>query len=159
MLEYDADDPPQVEEWSDWWRATAEYRTVFRLTWPTQIFWLIIYCIAFLFIAPKVFGEEAGVSEGLICDTLPQVESYLAVLESGKTPDESILLVNTTAQTTVCAKLFVAYIKGDDIARVQVEGGSMHIFSLTVLGYWHGKWIPLEPMLQYAPFFIHEKEA
>ena len=49
MLDYDADDPPKkVEDWNDWWRSTAEYRTVFRLTLPTQLFWTLVWLMAIL---------------------------------------------------------------------------------------------------------------
>lgn len=45
--EHDADDPPQREDWHDWWHSTAEYRTVFRLTLPTQLVWAVIYLTIF----------------------------------------------------------------------------------------------------------------
>jgi hypothetical protein len=59
VLVHDDDDPPPNPASStaeDWWRWTAEYRTVFRLTFPTQIFWLVIYLVAFLLVAPKVMS-------------------------------------------------------------------------------------------------------
>lgn len=49
-IEHDADDPipfpgPSIGE--DWWRATAEYRTIFRLTLPTQVFWTLAWIVIF----------------------------------------------------------------------------------------------------------------
>lgn len=56
-MRYEHDDPPP-ETCFRRWHHYREYWVVFRLTFPSQIFWLVVYLLAFLVFAPKVMGEE-----------------------------------------------------------------------------------------------------
>lgn len=159
-MEYDIDDPvpfvkaPLINE--EWWHRTAEYRTVFRLTFPTQIFWMAVYLFLFLVVAPKVYGHEIEESGGVVCDTKEQITVF-ADLDARV---EAIPIINADAPNA-CVMAQVAYIKGQTIKQVHNANGAMEVVEILVLAFkLHGQWMKIEPpSIQYTLFSVVEEGA
>lgn len=159
-MEYDIDDPipyvrtPLIEQ--DWWIRTAEYRTVFRLTFPTQVFWLVIYLFLFLVVAPKVYGHEILEGQGVVCDSQAQIEMF-ADLGS-----ELNAVTAINAETPhACAMAQVAYIRGQTIKQVHSGKATVDVVEILVLAFFmRGQWISIEPAsIQYTLFPVTEEGA
>jgi hypothetical protein len=155
MLNHDIGDPPlKTEDWTDLWNSTAEYRTVFRLTWPTQLFWLVIYLAAFAFIAPRAFGHEFEEGTVVLCDTQEQIERFAAL---GSTP-QAITIIN--AGKNVCAMVSVRYIRGREINRIRSGDKALQVVEVLIVQVnLHGHWGDIKPEVQYTLFPLEERSA
>lgn len=157
-MEYDIDDdPPFVQAPRldhDWWRWTAEYRTVFRLTFPTQIFWLCVYLVLFLVVAPKVYGHELEEGTGVVCDTPAQVEQFV---ELGAQTD-ALRVINVSK--VVCGFNTIHYIRGRDMKRIRSHEHAYTIVEILIIQVRiHGQWAEVPPEVQYTVFEIEETPA
>lgn len=148
-MEYDRDDRlPKVEDWNAWWYATAEYRMVFRLTFPSQCFWFLLYLIAFLFLFPRLSGaQEALTGRGVICNSAAQVAEYVTL----KGGDAALNIINARDKSA-CAILMVAYVRGKDVMDVRANEGAATVTEIVVIAFNDGTWHRVTPFAQFTLF-------
>jgi len=54
MVEHDLDDPPAQKR--RWWKINEAQRAIFWATLPTNLFFLLVYVIAFTWLVPLLKG-------------------------------------------------------------------------------------------------------
>lgn len=135
MVEYDRDDPtPPVK------RRIGQYWYVFKITFPTNVVWLILYILAFTFLVPALSrGQEVEQGTGLVCDTAEQVEEWVTLHNTGMKNPEVFAEINKDKD--VCMVLTAAFYRGTTVKRVTADGLVYEIAPILVIGIFTGQWV------------------
>jgi len=104
-------------------------------------------------------AQQLGV--GVICDTAEQMNHYLRVHSGGLSPEAAIKAVNKERKKPrACGIVAAAFIKGDEIATMVVEGGMMKVFQVTILAaVTRVGWQRVSPQVKYTAIFEKSEEA
>lgn len=98
-------------------------------------------------------AQEIEQSTGLVCDEPSQMEQFFALTNAGATNDAALAKVNET-NPTACLPLTVAYVRGNKVSEVNVNGGKVEIFAITIVAvHQNGMWQRVVPQAQFAAYF------
>ena len=98
--------------------------------WTIIIVMLAIALIV-LFVVPAKAQPQPG--QGILCDTLEQVESLAALAETGANPVEAIEAVNTSAGSAACGVIRFISSEIEVVHRMTVKGHDVVILKLTIV--------------------------
>jgi hypothetical protein len=102
---------------------------------------------------------EVGV--GLICNSAQQVERFLSIHVTEKSPQEAIQLVNTEVNDpNACSLAAIAFVRGKESAAVPAPGGVMKVMEITIVAAQtpYG-WQRLSGLVQFTAIFEKLDEA
>jgi hypothetical protein len=93
------------------------------------------------------------IGQGVVCDTAKQVERFAALIEKDDA-DKAVSIVNEEESNPVaCARVLVAFVRGDEVANVRNTKGSLKIVEITIVAVPDkGNWRFVAPLKQYAAF-------
>ena len=102
---------------------------------------------------------EVGV--GLICNSAQQVERFLSIHVTKKSPQEAIQLVNTEVNDpNACSLAAIAFVRGKESAAVPAPGGVMKVMEIAIVAAQtpYG-WQRLSGLVQFTAIFEKLDEA
>lgn len=110
---------------------------------------VMLFCI--LVLSFRAEAQENAV--GLVCDTAEQVILYASLAEE-KGVEGAVQAVNEDAKDpTACVVASIHYIRGDEKAKVTIEGRQYTVSEILVLGVQTGRgWMPIKPSVYYSLF-------
>jgi hypothetical protein len=105
-------------------------------------------------------AEGIDVGQGLICDTKEQVEEYVAFYNEGDGTFDALMRVNARADPPPCGIVQIAYIKGEEVGRLQMRGYTVAIVPVMIVGINLGAgWVHGSPLPQFTIIRVNEREA
>jgi len=104
-------------------------------------------------------AEQVGV--GVVCDTADQINHYLRVHKGGLAPEAAVKVVNKERKKArACGIVAAAFIKGEEVATMAVEGGMMKVFQVTIMAAVTSTgWQRVSPLVKYTAIFEKLEEA
>jgi hypothetical protein len=113
--------------------------------------------IAMLFCLPAEAQESSSAKEkieighGVICDTLRQVERYVALRGNGAETNVALETVNDEARVGACRVALVMFSAGAHVADMTVQGKLLSIVQINVHAIGQGPvWIKVPATLRYT---------
>ena len=105
-------------------------------------------------------AQEIASGTGLVCDHLEEVERYVALYHERDSADALVDEVNREAGQRVCDVMTVAYIRGEDIKTIHIDGGFGAIVKVVVVGVHTGdQWLSVRPEEQFIIVSVEDLEA
>jgi len=97
-------------------------------------------------------AHESGVGQGVICDTLEQVQRFAALRSDGKKADTALQVVNHDVRgRNACAVAMVKFSGGEPVARLSINGRPATVLQVTVNAVGSGSaWNELSETVQYV---------
>ena len=102
------------------------------------------------------------VGAGLVCNSVQQVERYLAHYTKGdQSPDAAVQAVNVESHdANACALVSIAFVRGEQHAAVPAPGGQMRIVQIRVIAAQTPEgWAQFDDLVQYTAIFEKLEEA
>src|ERR1700681_2178406 len=87
---------------------------------------------------PAKAQEEMEVGQGVICDTLQQVERYVALRGNGTETSGALQTVNNEARGGACSVALVLFSAGARVADLTVQGKRLSIIQINVHAFSNG---------------------
>jgi len=105
--------------------------------------------------------DKFAIGHGVVCDTQKQIERYLALYKEHSRPEIAVQTVNAeTEKPAACHISWIAFISGQIIGSVEVEGGVMRVTQIVVLVKKTERgWIREVSRPQYTAVFVPFDEA
>jgi hypothetical protein len=101
-------------------------------------------------LAPKT-QEKIEIGQGIICDTLQQVERYVALRGNGAETNVALRTVNNEAHTPVCSVALVMFSAGERVAGMAVQGRLLSIMQINVHALSKGAvWMKIPATIRYT---------
>ena len=97
---------------------------------------------------------EVHVGQGVVCDTVDQVQRFSAVLDDTGAVDNAVNTVNEeTHNPAACAVVLAAFVPGQEVAQVRNKAGLLRVVEIIILAVPVGdEWQAVDPLKQYAAF-------
>ena len=93
-------------------------------------------------------AQEVEQGNGLVCDTVEQVEKFVALHNQGLKNTEVMAELNNG--TVVCVINPAAFYRGKAVKHVMADGMVYDVVSILVIGMYAGQWIPVAPYEQFT---------
>jgi hypothetical protein len=104
-------------------------------------------------LAPKTQEkqEKLEIGQGIICDSLQQVERYVALRGNGAETNVALQTVNNEAHTPVCSVALVMFSAGQRVAGLAVQGRLLSIMQINVHAFSEGPvWMKIPTTIRYT---------
>src|ERR1700719_2336633 len=88
-------------------------------------------------VSPKA-QEKIEIGQGVICDTLQQVERYVALRGNGAETNIALQTVNGEAYVPVCRVALVMFSAGARVGGLSVQGRLLSIIQINVHAFGNG---------------------
>ena len=115
---------------------------------------------ASLISATAVAAEDQGqepadnihVGQGVVCDTVAQVERFTTLMDESRDMERAITTVNDEAENPrACGMVLAAFVRGEEVGEVRKDNRSMKVVEITILAVPVGdKWHFVTPLKQYT---------
>jgi hypothetical protein len=100
--------------------------------------------------SPKA-PEKLEVGQGVICDTLQQVERYVALRGNGAEINVALQTVNEQARVPVCSVALVMFSAGARVAGLSMQGRLLSILQINVHALSNGPlWVRIPTSIRYT---------
>src|SRR6202163_4330369 len=100
---------------------------------------------------PSKAQEEVEIGQGVICDTLQQVERYVALRGNGTETNVALRTVNDEAHVPVCSVALVMFSTGARVAGLSLQGRLLSIIQINVLAFGNGPvWMKIPATIRYT---------
>jgi hypothetical protein len=100
-------------------------------------------------LAPKAQKLEVG--QGVICDTLQQVERYVALRGNGTETNVALQTVNNEAHIPACGVALVMFSAGERVTGLAVQGRLLSIMQINVHAFGEGPvWKKIPATIRYT---------
>jgi hypothetical protein len=98
--------------------------------------------------------EGLNVGQGVVCDTVQQVERFTALMGASRDIEKAIDVVNGEARNPrACGMVLAAFVRGDEVGKIQNGGRSLQVVEITILAVPVGnQWHFVSPLKQYTAF-------
>lgn len=107
----------------------------------------IFMAVLIALFATSVRAQDVVLGAGVVCDTPAQLEQLYA--DKGDI-EARLKLVNGNIRPLPCAFVHVAFVKGEEIKKLTIDEGFVHVTRVTVVGYHNGTgWVKIEMAEQY----------
>src|SRR5882762_6129087 len=101
-------------------------------------------------VPPKDQGK-VEIGQGVICDTLEQVERYVALRGNGTETDVALQTVNKESHVDACGVAVVMFSASARIADLTVQGKLLSIIQINVLAFGKGpSWTKIPATVRYT---------
>jgi hypothetical protein len=101
-------------------------------------------------LAPKA-QEKLEVGQGVICDTLQQVERYVALRGNGTETNVALQTVNNEAHIPACGVALVMFSAGERVTGLAVQGRLLSIMQINVHAFGEGPvWKKIPATIRYT---------
>jgi hypothetical protein len=98
---------------------------------------------------------ESVSGRGILCDTVEQLERYVALVQETRASSGAIQRINAEARDTVCAVLNAVYERGDPLKRLDTFQGPAEITPIMVFAVIDGDVVHrLSPIPQFTLFAV-----
>ena len=105
-------------------------------------------------------AQQITVGTGLVCNQLEDVERYVALYHEGDSAGALVDEVNHEAGQLACDVMTVAYIRGEDIKIIHIDGGFGAIVKVAVVGVHTGaQWLSVPPQELFMVVSVEDLEA
>jgi hypothetical protein len=95
--------------------------------------------------------EKIEFGQGVICDTLEQVERYVALRGNGAETNGALQKVNDEAHVAACGVALVMFSPGAHVADMTVQGKLLSIIQINVLAFGKGPvWMKIPKTVRYT---------
>ena len=92
---------------------------------------------------------------GVLCDTVEQLERYVALVQETRASSGAIQRINAEARDTVCAVLRAVYERGEPVKRLDTFQGPAEITPIMVFAVIDGDMVrPISPIPQFTLFSV-----
>jgi hypothetical protein len=100
---------------------------------------------------PPNAQEKIEVGQGVICDTLQQVERYVALRGNGTESNVALQAVNGEAHVPVCTVALVMYSAGAPVEALSSQGKLLSIIQINVHAFGNGSvWTKIPATTRYT---------
>jgi hypothetical protein len=100
---------------------------------------------------PPKAQEKIEIGQGIICDTLQQVERYVALRGNGTETNVALETMNDTARVAVCTVALVVFSAGAHVADLTVQGKRLSIIQINVHAFGNGPvWMRIPTAIRYT---------
>jgi hypothetical protein len=121
---------------------------------------LLFFGALFLALTLPSRAQQITVGTGLVCNHLEDVERYVALFHEGDSTDALVDEVNHEAGRLACDVMTVAYIRGEDIKIIHIDGGLGAIVKVAVVGVHTGaQWLSVPPQELFMVVSVEDLEA
>jgi hypothetical protein len=105
-------------------------------------------------------AQQITYGTGLVCNQLEDVERYVALYHEGDSADAAADEVDHEAGQSACDVITVAYIRGENIKIIRIDGGFGAIAKVAVVGVRTGThWLSVPPQEQFMIVSVEDREA
>jgi hypothetical protein len=95
--------------------------------------------------------EKIEIGQGVICDTLEQVERYVALRGNGAESSGALQKVNDEAHVAACVVALVMFSPGAHLTDMTVQGKLLSIIQINVHAFGNGPvWTKIPPTVRYT---------
>lgn len=95
--------------------------------------------------------EKIEIGQGVICDTLEQVERYVALRGNGAETSGALQTVNSEAHATACGVALVMFSAGTHVADMTAQGKLLSIMQINVHALGNGPmWTKIPQTIRYT---------
>jgi hypothetical protein len=97
---------------------------------------------------------DIHVGQGVVCDTVKQVERLTSLMGESGNVENAISAVNTeAANPRACGMVLAAFVRGGEVGQVRNAHRSLRVVEITILAVPVGdQWHFVTPLKQYAAF-------
>lgn len=114
----------------------------------------------FIGLTVPIRAQQITVGTGLVCDQLEEVERYVGLYHEGDSADAVMDEVNHEAGHLACDMVTVAYVRGEDIKIIRIDGGFGAIVKVAVVGvHTDTQWLSVPPQEQFMLISVEDREA
>jgi Cu/Ag efflux pump CusA len=100
---------------------------------------------------PPNTQEKMEVGQGVICDTVQQVERYVALRNNSTEMDVALAAVNSEAHVPVCSIARVVFSAGPRVAGLSAQGRLLSIIEINVHAFGNGSvWMRISATIRYT---------
>ena len=100
---------------------------------------------------PSKAQEKIEVGQGVICDTLQQVERYVALRGNGTETNVALETLNDGAHLAVCTVALVMFSASARVADLTVQGKLLSIIQINVHAFGNGPvWMRIPTTIRYT---------
>ena len=95
--------------------------------------------------------EKVEVGQGVVCDTLQQVERYVALRGNGAETNIALRTVNGEAHVPVCSVALVMFSAGERVGGLTLQGKLLSIIQIRVRAFSNGPvWTTIPETIRYT---------
>jgi hypothetical protein len=95
--------------------------------------------------------EKIEIGQGVICDTLDQVERYVALRGNGAEASDALQAVNDQAHAAACGVALVMFSDGARVVGLTVQGRLLSIIKINVRAFGSGPgWTKIPATVRYT---------
>jgi hypothetical protein len=100
---------------------------------------------------PSKAQEKVEIGQGVICDTLQQVERYVALRGNGTETNVALETVNEDAHVAVCTVALVMFSGSEHVGGLTVQGKLLSIIQINVHAFGNGPvWMKIPATVRYT---------
>ncbi len=122
-------------------------------TW--KAFLIPAVALAVAGISAEMARAEPVTGRGILCDTVEQLERYVALVEEMRASSGAIQRINAEERGPVCAVLRAVYERGDPVKRLDTFQGPAEITPIMVFAVIDGSIVrPISPIPQFTLFSV-----
>jgi hypothetical protein len=100
---------------------------------------------------PPKAQEKIEIGQGVVCDTLQQVERYVALRGNGTETNAALQTVNDEAHVPACSVALVMFSAGVRVAGMSLQGKLLSIIKINVLAFGRGPaWMKIPATIRYT---------
>jgi hypothetical protein len=101
--------------------------------------------------SPSKTQEKMEIGQGVVCDTLQQVEHYVALRGNGAETNTALGAVNNEARVPVCSVALVMFSAGARVAGLAAQGKLLSIIQIRVHAFSNGPvWMKIPGTIRYT---------
>jgi hypothetical protein len=95
--------------------------------------------------------EKMEIGQGIVCDTLQQVERYVALRGNGAETNIALGAVNNEAHVPVCSVALVLFSAGERVGGLAAQGKLLSIIQIRVHAFSNGPvWMKIPATIRYT---------
>jgi hypothetical protein len=100
---------------------------------------------------PSKTQEKIEIGQGVVCDTLHQVERYVALRGNGAESNIALRTINDEAHVPVCSVALVMFTAGERVGGLAAQGRLLSIIQIKVLAFSNGPaWMKIPVTIRYT---------
>jgi hypothetical protein len=100
---------------------------------------------------PLRAADKLEIGQGVVCDTMQQVERYVALRGNGTETNVALGTVNYEAHVAACSVALVMFSAGERVAGLTAQGRLLSIIQINVHAFVNGPvWMKIPATIRYT---------
>jgi hypothetical protein len=100
---------------------------------------------------PPQTADKLEIGQGVVCDTLQQVERYVALRANGTETNVALRTINDEAHVAACSVALVMFSAGARVAGLTVQGRLLSILQINMHAFVNGPvWMKIPATIRYT---------